>query len=1278
MLEKIGLPAKPSVRGSNWVVDASHCQGCSSQFTFINRKHHCRRCGGLFCNSCTQQRMFLRGQGDSPVRICEPCKKLEDAARFEMRHGHKNRAGRGSSKLTSRHDDEVLNQTLGHEGEQSLSLGNDLGLSDCASSSNIQEVASKDGVGGIQRSLSVDEANPLGSEMGSNSPDQLRQQALEEKKQYRILKGEGKSEEALRAFKRGKELERQAGALEISLRKSRKKVLSSDNMSDTQNKDGSKGSGGKPISFPRLGKEKDDLAADLKELGWSDMDLCDEDKKSANVSLEGELFSLVTEVSQKTGGEKNRRIIDKTEVVALKKKALMLKREGKLAEAKEELRRAKILEKQLEEQELLAEAEDSDDELSALIRGMNNDEEAFLTDQEQDFNFDHLLVTADDLSVDGNFDVTDEDMKDPEISAALKSLGWTEDSDSHHPEGILSKSLPVDREAMLIEIQSLKREALNKKRAGNAAEAMAWLKKAKVLERDLESFESEDNNYIAVKKGVTSQTPHEETESIEMGGKSVNGMQAADSTVTTKSRLVIQKELLTLKKNALTLRRAGKLNEAEEQLNKCAALEHQLEEMDKASKAKATRMTVASNDAHSTYKQPDIPSDLQIGEGVEDDDVTDQDMSDPTYLSLLRNLGWNDDNNSSSKPSNQDDNHFSPISVASVSQSPSSISVGAPRRSKFELQRELLVLKRKALALRREGKTEDAEEVLKMAKELETKIAETEAPNKEGTQVKVEAHRPKDKIFKPPIESAPREENDDVTEKDMHDPALRSMLINLGWKDEESEPATMKEEPHREAATGSGNSRNSSLTESSSGTSAAVPRSNSEIQREILVLKRKALALRRKGETEQAEEILRMAKTLEVQMEDLGAPKKELLLNALKGEEPIFSDSSIVHEKHGNLADAMEKDKRLASSPVGPTKNVAGLSIGFGRTENETSNPTLKNSNDLIPVTYKHIDPLSVDLNVSYEKNSAEKLKTADGVNYVSSPGLSMINRDLLTGDDWSSPTLSAQNQRKELHSVSAILSFANPPINLKSWTTATQDQEFRENFPAQKREALFCADVKTGANEADPAQEFGSQNQISLRQEILAHKRKAVALKREGKLSEAREELRQAKLLEEKCRCRDRFKLQQESLAHKRQALKLRREGRTEEAEAEFELAKSLETQLEEAASHDSSKTQAQDDATVEDFLDPLLLSALKAIGVEDANVVPRNPGGQKPIQPTVVKSENINHERSQLEERIKAEKMKAVNLKRSGKQAEALDALRRAKLFEKKLEFFNFTVKK
>ncbi|KAH0969976.1 hypothetical protein GBA52_022132 [Prunus armeniaca] len=87
MLEKIGLPAKLSLRGNNWVVDASHCQRCTSQFTFINRKHHCRTYGGLFCNSCTQQKMFLRG--------------------------------RGSLKLTSKPEDEVLNQILGNDRKES-------------------------------------------------------------------------------------------------------------------------------------------------------------------------------------------------------------------------------------------------------------------------------------------------------------------------------------------------------------------------------------------------------------------------------------------------------------------------------------------------------------------------------------------------------------------------------------------------------------------------------------------------------------------------------------------------------------------------------------------------------------------------------------------------------------------------------------------------------------------------------------------------------------------------------------------------------------------------------------------------------------------------------------------------------------------------------------------------------------------------------------------------------------------------------------------------------
>lgn len=68
-----------------------------------------------------------------------------------------------------------------------------------------------------------------------------------------------------------------------------------------------------------------------------------------------------------------------TQIMAHKRQALVLKREGRLVEAKDELRKAKILEKQAEEMALLgpAEGEDEasdDDEVHALIRALEREE----------------------------------------------------------------------------------------------------------------------------------------------------------------------------------------------------------------------------------------------------------------------------------------------------------------------------------------------------------------------------------------------------------------------------------------------------------------------------------------------------------------------------------------------------------------------------------------------------------------------------------------------------------------------------------------------------------------------------------------------------------------------------------------------------------------------------------------------------------------------------------------------------------------------------------------
>ncbi|XP_057801435.1 uncharacterized protein LOC131016739 isoform X2 [Salvia miltiorrhiza] len=890
----------------------------------------------------------------------------------------------GSSKNVSKKDEEILNQTPSNENRRSSSQKND------ASCSNISEVATQVEGADIVGNLSLDKSTNTLTEAGSATPEDLRQQALLEKQKHRTLKAEGKPEEALKAFKKGKELERQAAALELALRKNSKRALSSSNIDDIQeNKDEAKASGPKNKLSSQKNKGTDDVSAELKELGWSDFDLHDAENKPATMSLEGELFSLLKEVSQKPDKEKQTVSADKSKVTAHKKRALELKRAGNVVEAKEELKRAKILERKIEEEELLGGSDDSDDELSSLIRSMDADERAdFSGPYKSNLNldFNQLIGMADDVGVDGNFDVTNEDMNDPEISSALKSLGWEEDAADSEDLG--TEVASSKKGSLITEIQSLKREALNQKRAGNTTDALALLRKAKLLEKELEN--SEAHELDLTNQGYA--TPHKGVILESVGESSFSSRASANDAgpkSVPKSKLMIQKELIALKKAALALKREGRLDESDEELRKAKALEEQLENMNKV--PSATQPSVGNKQSYNIDATPD--------DG--DEEVTDQDLHDPSYLSLLKNLGWEDEDNadvaSILKENNESQKH---VGGPSITQSVVNFEVKTPKKSKSEIQRELLTLKRKAHTLRRQGEVEEAEEVLNNARLLEAQLNESEEP------IRI---------------------RDDSPEN------IKGIASNDALRD---------------------------------------------------------------------------------------------------------TTSSFHSEKQ--VKDEIKAD------------------------ENEKPQ----------------------ELHVSKQPHSG------------------------------------------------------------------------------------------------------------SLQQEILAHKRKAVALKRDGKLAEAKEELRQAKLLEKgvdetpqtttnssdmsasdvssaspssvskPLSSREKFKLQQESLGHKRQALKLRREGKTAEAEAEFELAKAIESRLQEADPHDSAGPA--DDVSVEDFLDPQLLSALQSIGLDDGHTKPK--AIERP-EPAKVEAD-ADTERAQLVEQIKAEKVKAVKLKRSGKQAEALDALRRAKLYEKKLQ--------
>ncbi|EGC34615.1 hypothetical protein DICPUDRAFT_79620 [Dictyostelium purpureum] len=61
----------------DWKPDQSalQCNGCQAQFTLIRRRHHCRMCGSIFCDSCSSFYSILPAEYgySGPQRLCRVC-----------------------------------------------------------------------------------------------------------------------------------------------------------------------------------------------------------------------------------------------------------------------------------------------------------------------------------------------------------------------------------------------------------------------------------------------------------------------------------------------------------------------------------------------------------------------------------------------------------------------------------------------------------------------------------------------------------------------------------------------------------------------------------------------------------------------------------------------------------------------------------------------------------------------------------------------------------------------------------------------------------------------------------------------------------------------------------------------------------------------------------------------------------------------------------------------------------------------------------------------------
>ncbi|ETL89758.1 hypothetical protein L917_11344, partial [Phytophthora nicotianae] len=70
-----------------WVPDslAEKCYSCQASFSLMLRRHHCRRCGNVFCDACSSARMPLVNSGFvTPVRVCAKCSVAAKKAHAKM------------------------------------------------------------------------------------------------------------------------------------------------------------------------------------------------------------------------------------------------------------------------------------------------------------------------------------------------------------------------------------------------------------------------------------------------------------------------------------------------------------------------------------------------------------------------------------------------------------------------------------------------------------------------------------------------------------------------------------------------------------------------------------------------------------------------------------------------------------------------------------------------------------------------------------------------------------------------------------------------------------------------------------------------------------------------------------------------------------------------------------------------------------------------------------------------------------------------------------------
>uniref|UniRef100_A0A0A9XEE8 RUN and FYVE domain-containing protein 2 n=3 Tax=Lygus hesperus TaxID=30085 RepID=A0A0A9XEE8_LYGHE len=74
LTEEVNQTMTESPSGLNWASDKDvvNCKSCTKDFNLRRRKHHCRNCGEIFCNSCSDNFLPIP-PSTKAVRLCDQC-----------------------------------------------------------------------------------------------------------------------------------------------------------------------------------------------------------------------------------------------------------------------------------------------------------------------------------------------------------------------------------------------------------------------------------------------------------------------------------------------------------------------------------------------------------------------------------------------------------------------------------------------------------------------------------------------------------------------------------------------------------------------------------------------------------------------------------------------------------------------------------------------------------------------------------------------------------------------------------------------------------------------------------------------------------------------------------------------------------------------------------------------------------------------------------------------------------------------------------------------------